>query len=183
LSFYIQFGFCQSIPDLSDKPEKLINTKYNLETRLNFYPYNQSVQVKIVSFDAQVDTGKSFPEQRFIYKLPITNDTICFSKLDGIVSLNPQQIDSLTDILYNTCFRWTIVQTSKSGCYLPHNAIIFFDNNNKPFEYIEICFDCRLLQYSSDKIVKFEDCDFALKDLREYFKILGLKTSISDFKK
>lgn len=183
LIFYAQLSFCQSISLPSDKPEKQNITKYDLETRLNFYPFNQSAQVKLVSFDAQVDSNKTFPEQKNVYKLPTTNDTVCFSKLDTIISLSSQQVNTLTDILYNTCFRWTMYQTSKDACYLPHNAIIFLDDNNKLLAYIELCFDCNQLKYSSDNIVKFEDCNFALDDLQDYFSKLGLKTSINDFEK
>jgi hypothetical protein len=27
-------------------------------------------------------------------------------------------------------------------CYLPHNAFVFYDENNKPAAFVEICFDC-----------------------------------------
>lgn len=97
------------------------------------------------------------------------------------VLLSKNDTDSLSDILYNTCSRWTTTQTTKAGCYYPHNAIIFFNDKNQPSEYIELCFDCNQLKYSSEKIKKFDDCDIAFSELEAYFKSFRLKTSGEEF--
>lgn len=175
-------------------PKKIKVTKFSLKNRLNFYPFNQSNQIKIVSFNRQekaLDStnwryrfrDKYYKDYKDVfYGLPVENDTICFSKLDGIVCLNSSQISILSDILYNACYGWTVVDWSPASCYLPHNAIIFFDRDDKPFELIEICFGCRRLRYSSKKIEKFEECDFTYDNLKTYFKQLGLKTALEDFR-
>lgn len=30
----------------------------------------------------------------------------------------------------------------RAGCYLPHNAFVFYDAEKKPVAFLEICFDC-----------------------------------------
>ena len=174
-----------------NKSQKIDCTKYSLTERANFYPFNTTFKIVIVSFDKQVKDidssdwrfGKpSFKFDKDIkYGLPFLNDTICLSKLTQARSLSTNQVDSLTDILYNTCFRWTITDENKAMCYLPHNAILFFDKNDKVFDYIEICFDCHQFKYSNKKIEKFEQCDFAVSDLKKYFKQMGLYISYKDF--
>jgi len=89
----------------------------------------------------------------------------------------------LTDILYNTCYRWTITEENKAFCYMPHNALLFFDKNNLLIDYIEICFDCRQIKYSNKKIQRFKQCDFALDALKKYFQVFNLKSSVKDFEK
>ena len=186
LFFSIFKGVCQTTNIPSEKSQKIESTKYPLKTRLTFYPFNQSPKIMLVAFDKQVDSTRSIKTKyqrppEFIYKLPTQNDTICVSKLAQIVSLNIQQVDTLSDILYNTCFRWTITETNAAMCYLPHNAILFFDKNDKILDYIEICFDCHQIRYSNKKIEKFEQCDFALTDLKKYFRQFGLNVSEKDF--
>jgi len=162
-------------------PEKTNRTKYSLKQRLSFFPFNLTTQIKIVSFDKRLDSSLSNPDNPFIYELPLKADSICSDKISETIALNLYQIDTITDILYNTCYRWTIYETSKNGCYKPHNAILFYDKNDKLLAYIELCFDCNRIKYSDDKIVQFDDCNNAIDDLRKYFKKLGLKTGEEDF--
>ena len=185
-SLFVLEVFSQANNMPSGKPQKIESTKYSFKTRLTFYPFNQSGKIMLVSFDKQVDTSHSlkttyYRPPEYIYTLPIQNDTIRFSKLVQKVSLNINQLDTLSDILYNTCFRWTIREEKKTDCYIPHNAIIFFDKNDNLLEYIEICFDCQRIKYSNKKIERFEQCDFAFADLKKYFQILGLYISEKDF--
>lgn len=194
LSFYLFYltGFSQDTATKADLKAEPINvTKYTLTDRRNLYPFSQAAEIKIVSFDKQekeIDSSdwrfkiKSFKNHKDIsYGLPVINDTICFSKLDKIVPLNFNQADTITDILYNTCYRWTVIDKTSLNCYLPHNAIIFFDKSGKVFEYIEICFDCHGMRYNARKIENFEKCDLTFNDLQKYFKSLGLKTGFYDF--
>ena len=169
-------------------------TKYNTMKRTTFYPFNKSLVIKIVSFDKQISFEKgqkSIGSDRShvsessteFYGLPIHNDTIVFAKISQEVLLTQKDKNTLSDILYNTCGRWTFTSKTSFGCYYPHNAIIFFDINGKAFEYIELCFDCHQLKYSNSKIEKFEDCDYMFSDLKSYFTSLGLRTSKEEFEK
>ena len=175
-----------------DKSQKIDYIKYSLSERSNFYPFNITSKVVIVSFDKQVKKIDS-SDWRFgksaykgyagdvKYGLPFLNDTIRLSKLIQSKILSNNQVDSLTDILYNTCYRWTIIETSKAMCYLPHNAILFFDKNDRVIDYIEICFDCHQFKYSNKKIERFEQCDFAVLELKKYFRDMGLYVTEKEF--
>ena len=175
-----------------DKPQKIDYTKYSLTERANFYPFNTTSKIVIVSFDKQIKKidssdwrfGKSAYKDYVgdvKYGLPFLNDTICLSKLIQSKILSNDQVDSLTDILYNTCYRWTITETNKAMCYLPHNAILFFDKKDKVIDYIEICFDCHQFKYSNKKIERFEQCDISVLDLKKYFRQMGLYITEKEF--
>jgi len=163
------------------KTQKIPLTKYTLQQRLSFYPFNKSNQIKLVSFGEQQDTQNIRGPIKF--GLPILNDTVCFQRLDQIKVLTPKQIDTLTDILYNACSKWTIIERTEIGCYFPRNAIVFFDESNKPFEYIEICFECHGIKNSSEKISVEDVCDIMYKELQLFFKQAGLKTSAAELLK
>lgn len=178
---YSQKGRKTIVP--SSTPTKLNRTTYSFQKRLSFYPLNLTAQMKIVSFDKRIDTNLSNKRNSFIYGLPINGDSVCLSKISESVTLNLKQLDTITDIMYNTCNRWTIYETNKAACYEPHNAILYYGNNGKLLAYIEICFDCSQVKYSNTNIVQFKDCDIAINDLKQYFKKLGLKTSERDFTK
>jgi hypothetical protein len=154
--------------------------KYSLQKRISFYPFSKSSQIKIVSFGLQLDSVQRKEEN--YYKLPMRNDTICFSKLDESKSLTLNQIDTLTDILYNECSRWNIRAVDEYGCYFPRNAILFFDNSGKVFEYIEICFECLGLKLSSTKIKPPDLCNDMYNHLQSYFKKIDIQTSAVELK-
>lgn len=173
----------------STKKDQTIN-KYSLKERKRFYPFNQASQIKLVFFERRqkiVTLGlKGGPNKEMIdyeYGLPIINDTICFSQLAQTIALPLYEIDSLTDLLYNTCYRSPLTLTSKAGCYLPHNAILFFDKNDQPFEYIELCFSCRQIKYSSPKMIAFDDCDDAFQTLKAYFTDMGIAVTGKEMNK
>lgn len=171
--------------------QKINYTKYSLKERGSFYPFKKSSKILIVVFDKQTKEldstdwrfGKAaFKEFKNIkYGLPLLNDTVCFSKLMQVKELAANEIETLTDILYNTCFRWTITEETKAACYLPHNAILFLNNKNKLIGYIEICFSCRQIRYSDKRIERFLECDFAIDALKTYFQKFNFKTTMEEF--
>lgn len=176
--FTSQLTFSQVTQLPSSESQKIDITKYTVHDRKSFYPFNKASQIKLVSFGEQHDSSKvKYPGK---FELPKSNDTICIARLDQIKELNWKQVDTLTDILYNICSRWTITEKSEMGCYFPRNAIIFFDILNKPFEYIEICFECHRVKYSNNKVVSAEACDHMYDELQSFFRFHGLKTSATE---
>ena len=168
-------------PPVFQKSVRTNNVKYTLQKRISFYPFNKSAQIKLVSFGLQLDSNQRKEEQN--YKLPKLNDTICFSKLDQIISLSLSQADTLTDILYNECFRSNLTEYNEAGCYYPRNAILFLDNDGHVFEYLEICFECSKVELSSSKIVKPDLCNNMYTGLEKFFKRIGVKTSSYELKR
>ena len=157
------------------------SVKFSLQKRISFYPFNKSSQIKIVSFGLQLDSNQRKDESN--YKLPMLNDTICFSKIDEIKTLTLKQIDTLTDIMYNECSRWSITESHEAGCYFPRNAILFFDKNGKVFEYIEICFECSVIETSNPKITNPDLCSYMYRHLETFFNRIGIKTSAYQLRK
>ncbi len=180
----LSFGQTKKYPPPPPPVTKVVrdnSIKYSLQKRISFYPFNKSSQIKIVSFGLQLDSCQRKLEEN--YKLPMLNDTLCFSKLDEIKALTLSQIDTLTDIMFNECSRWNISFGDEKGCYFPRNAILFLDNTGKVFEYMEICFECLGIKLSSAKVKQPDLCNYMYERLQAYFKKLNIKTSGLDLKR
>jgi hypothetical protein len=167
-------GATPAPPGGNGKPGTTSFTMYSLEKRLSFYPFSQSSHIQIVSFGPQVDSTNG--DMNKIYKLPRIKDSICFSKIDQVRRLTLEEIGKLSDILYNTCGRWTISVEESEGCWYPRNALILFDSSGKAFEYIEICFQCLIFEKSNAVIPDPLDCTYAFEDLQEFFEKAGVRT-------
>lgn len=140
-----------------------INVK-SFSQRLKKYPYNKVTRVQLVSFEGE--------------RLPMMNDTVCYSKLKEIKTLTLSQIDSLTDILYNVGFGGTILIIREMSCYSPRNAILFVNSDDKVFEYIELCFECEQFVVSSDKIEFGDTCNQKFTMLKKLFIRAGINYGV-----
>ncbi|WP_264524812.1 hypothetical protein [Flavobacterium sp. N502536] len=171
----------------NNKNQKVTQSNFNLSKRINSYPFNKTSQIKIISYNLNSDgmtkvskeTGKTVStlEYNIGIELPRENlDSLSLENVTQIKTLNLSQIDKLSNILYNTCSR---LNTSCSqiirGCYLPRNAILFFDENGKVFEYLELCFECKTKE-TFGKIENLDLSDYMYNDLENYFNDLGIKT-------
>lgn len=148
--------------------------KYNSSKRLTFYPFNKNSKIQFVSFDVKPDTSNKM-DTIIKNSLPIENDTICYKKLDEIITLTKPQIDSLTDILYNVGLKGPITIGYSSLCYIPRNAILFLDSAGRTFEYIEICFECDDHKLSSENIDLGIFCDQKYNLLKKLFISSGIQ--------
>jgi len=91
--------------------------------------------------------------------------------------LSKQDINKLTDLLFNYGYRskkYGVVE-DRMSCYDPHNAILFFNDKRKVIAYIEICFDCLRMQFSSNKIHIGEKCTEKINMLKNFFTSTGIK--------
>ena len=90
-------------------------------------------------------------------------------------ALNPKGAllsKSQTDRLLAEQSRRLKGERARSGCYNPHNAFVFSDQQGKTVAFIEICFDC-----SNARIQPLdEDCDPQVPVWAEIFAELGLPT-------
>jgi hypothetical protein len=161
--------------ELEEKNHECIRKQAtSFSVRLKNYPFNTTSQVKLVSFLQKLDNDNADDENKYT-ELPKLNDTICYSKLHEIKNLSITEIDTLTDILYNTGFRGPTIRESEIGCYEPRNAILFIDKNGQTFEYIEICFQCEKVTVSSDRITIGEICNQKFSLIKRFFKSKGIK--------
>lgn len=175
LSILTSIYVAAQLPPPHGGSQHINTTRYKLSERRAAYPFKKATAIKLASF-GPVKPKNSEDWERF--ELPMENDTICLSKLNQLLQLNQSQIDTLTDILYNTCYRNTINTVNAMACYFPRNAILFMDQDNHMMEYVEICFECHGNRESKEGILKEKFCDNTYRLLKKYFDRLGLNTSV-----
>lgn len=176
----------------NNKTHEVTETNFNLSKRINSYPFNKASQIKVISYNLNSDgmtrvsketydkeTGKTVTtlDYNIGIELPRKNlDSLSLENVTQIKTLNFSQVEKLSDILYNTCSRLnTNCPQIIRGCYLPRNAILFFDENGKIFEYLELCFECKTKE-TFGKIENLDLSDYMYNDLEKYFNDLGIST-------
>ena len=143
--------------------------KFPLTQRLTNFPFNKTKEVRVVSFGEKKNSmGNEIPKKR---------NQVNLSKLKESITLNAIQIDSLSDIIYNTGYKG-IFYSFEEGCYIPRNAILFIDSTGRVFEYIELCFQCGGYKISSKKVKAGEFCLEKYSLLELFFKKAGIKYGI-----
>lgn len=143
-------------------------TKYTAVERMQFYPFDRSAVIKIVSFD---NLKGSYVE----HTLPMKGKEIDYTKITEERTLTKEQIDELTSILYNVTYKGKIDTEDITACYNPRNAILFCDKNNNLLDYIELCFECSRSRMSSEKISLGDVCDQKWDLLKTFFSTAGIE--------
>ena len=144
----------------------------SLKERLKKYPFNVASRIQFVSFNHDIYLlNREMVEQDSLQHI---NDSIIYSKLKEIKTVTHFQIDQLTDLFYNYGYKGPVSSFSEAGCYMPRNAILFLDSKGKILELIEICFECRKMYASSDKVSFGEMCDQKMSMLFDLFKKAGI---------
>ncbi|KAF2515282.1 hypothetical protein [Flavobacterium foetidum] len=64
-------------------------------------------------------------------------------------------------------------------CYMPRNAVLFLDANNKIIAYLEICFGCDNYRSSDKRLNIGEYCNTKYKMLKSIFENSSIKYGIS----
>jgi len=164
----------ERIEEINNSCIKKFNKSFT--NRLKNYPFNISTQVQFVSFiSTMTEDGEKI---NFNDSLPRLNDTICYSKLHEIKTLTFSQVDKLTDIFYNYSYKGNSNTIKSLSCYNPRNAILFLDNKGKVIEFIEVCFECRKTEESSDKISLGDMCEQKIYMLKNLFKKVGIEYGV-----
>ena len=96
--------YLQNLPLTEQEIEKdernhhcITTTKYTAVERMNFFPFNTSAVIKIVSFND--------PESQIEDTLPMKGNEIDYTKITEEETLSKEQIDELTSILYNVTYQ------------------------------------------------------------------------------
>ena len=183
------------IPMKNAKNGSGLNPNYRpipLDKRLKKFPFKNAVTIEIISFNLEADA------ETMDLVLTTTDTTIQndsnressgFVKLSTIVAqrnyenvnqrkkLTLNEIDNLTDILYNTCSKYSINRYYKSGCYNPRNGILFYNAAAEIYEYLEICFECNQMQAEPKVMPELENfCSAAYTELKTFFSKHGIET-------
>jgi hypothetical protein len=138
--------------------------QYTVQQRRQFYPFNQAAKVRLVSFNGESDSSLAL-----FWHMPTIKGKVDYSRLKEIKSLTGQEIDSLTDILYNVSWRGPFFTYQEACCFKPRNAILFIDSTGNTFAYIELCFECNNFSFSSKKIKAVSFCEGKYELLRDFF--------------
>ncbi len=154
--------------------------KTSFSDRLKNYPFDVSTCIQFVSFVSGIYEQNNIRTKSD--SLPRMNDTVVYAKLTEVKTLTFRQVDALSDIFYNYGFRGRITTIGNAACYMPRNAILFLDKNNKVVEFIEICFECDRTKESSLKISLGEMCTQKLDMLKNLFRKVGVEYGTREIK-
>jgi len=192
------------IAELNDytSSEGKINKDYkplSLGLRIKNYPFNKAAKIKIVSYNLKFTKQTSYEpipiprtkedsvKVREIVNRPKSIDfrdileTQSEKVIDQSKTLNLSEISNLTHLLFNTCNKYIIIEHSQSGCFFPRNAVVFYDNNDKIFEIMEICFECGGIETYPNRFFSWrESCDYMYPELEKFFNNEGLATQYVD---
>lgn len=161
LLLIILFAICQLNSAVAQKqgnrPPKLFKPesdkncvykfKYAIAQRNQFYPFNITNTIQLVSF--RYHPGN----------YPIRKDTLIVDSLIEVKTLTQQEVNNLTNTLYNNFNKKNSNYGVITQCYIPHNAILFFNKTGKLTAFVSICFHCGNYRTSSDKVMLGNDCD------------------------
>lgn len=174
--------------------------KFSMNEIMNSYPFNKTTKVKIISYNTDFVSELPTPlppvgkdgDSSMIKKIiaeqtfPIKLENILGNEnLDGIKqtkTLNLKETFELSQLLYNTCGKFLDYRREVSKCFFPRNAVLFFDENERVFEILEICFDCHRMQFNSKKSMEINGmCDNFYLKLENFYNSKGLKTKHKGF--
>lgn len=145
--------------------------RFSVSERNKQYPFNKAVKIGLISFSDTVSNHT--------IALPVKNGRFDNAKIRDHITLNAVQVNELTDIWFNVGrtpvpgLKYEIMVGA--SCYEPRNGIVFIDENDRVFEYVEICFGCKRNRYSSKRIKPWDDCEQKYEILREFFLKQGIK--------
>ncbi|NDI98800.1 hypothetical protein GWA97_06900 [Flavobacterium sp. LaA7.5] len=80
----------------------------------------------------------------------------------------------LTEKLYSYLFieECPMINIERSLCYEPRHAVIFYNEEDKAYGYIEVCLECGI---SEADFLHNEICDDRVADLEQIFRDAGIK--------
>jgi len=161
--------------------------KYSVAERLKKYPFLKAAQILAVSYDGSpepnpdIQLGDDTPKtsKKRPHGLFVKNGTLDYSSLFEVRKLTPNQINRLTNLMFNTDTKVHYDHNKYADpgftCFEPRNALIFFDNKGKVFDYIEICFECERTESNSNKLILGIGCNQELDFAKKFFIDLGIK--------
>lgn len=152
---------------------------YTLVKRLKRYPFNKAAKVSIASFRTPGSTlfpADSLNKQDYDYDygaVPDGKDSSNKCVFEELVVLDTLQLDSLTSLLYNYDYRKSPAVAgprTMNGCYAPHNAILFYNEKQEIFAFIELCFTCMGIRESDDAVDLGVFCGGKYELFKSFFK-------------
>lgn len=179
LNFLI-FLLTVTITTLAQTPFTSDYEHYSYSERQSKFPFNKATSAKLVSFGI---ANQDMNEQGE-HHMPMKGGEPDLSMMDEVVTIPRADIDSIADILLNTCYRLDSTVWGPAFCYIPRNAVLFYDADGKNFARLEICFECQKLRPSQhDFFFDTLRCDNTYADFQRFFKRRNVKTSATSLLK
>jgi hypothetical protein len=162
-------------------------SKYSNEQLENLFPFKDANYIKIVSFKQPFDD--SISENEYIESRVIGNfyskDSDGFMKIDSsrlnvlewleIATLSDSSSIQLANILFNYGFKGQPAVLTTAACYIPRNAVLFFNSANQAFAAIEICFECDRVEFYPKNAEYGQMCTEKMELLNSFFVDNGIK--------
>ncbi len=200
MKFKLLITFCLLIPFLSITAQETDSgcvkvTHFPISERNKNYPFNEAKKIVFASF-----------KESFKKRLKIKNQDYKENEIIGIiegkmmqeyfdslkidfsrynpeyfeeqVELNNEQKNKLTDLIYNYGTNQENSDMWAAKCYIPRNAILFFDDSNKLIGFIELCFECNNYRTSSSDISININCDDKMILLKHQFEKAGIEYGV-----
>lgn len=168
---------------------------FSVEERNQDYPFNKARRVVFASFKENhrkllKNKGRVYEKgeiisyvegkimQEYFDSLRVDFTRYNPEDFEEKVDLNDDQKNELTDLIFNFGTKKKNLTVGGAKCYTPRNAILFFNENDKLFEFVEICFECNNYRTSSEKMNLNNNCAEKLYLLKEQFAKAGIKYGI-----
>ena len=137
------------------------------------FPFNQATGVKILSYKAMSYRDTAIRDKAFF--LLTYKGELNLKATKQSIALNEGQIDSLAHLMYNFGYKGSPVGYSLANClFHPRNAIVFYDADEKPFAYLEICFGCEQFMAFPKRFQTGEFCSQKFELLKAFFRQAGI---------
>ncbi|WP_177766361.1 hypothetical protein [Flavobacterium sp. I3-2] len=190
LFFISQIGTCQENLENCFRVDDL-----SVEDRNQNYPFDKATKIIFASFEDKSTKLKLFENNKMnkdgyasyfqgeimqIYFDSLKNNMSKYNPdlFEEKIELSEIQKNELTDLIYNYGNNHEDAVIWGAKCFIPRNAILFFDENNKLFEFIEICFECYQYKTSNYNVDLNNNCGQKLSLLKELFEKSGIEYGI-----
>ncbi len=196
-SLSLSFSFAQNKQKLTKSAMNehvKINKNFkpiSLNNRISKFPFSKAAQIKIISYNIsfrgyhipdppKLDSASLKKYYENIKKPIVLSNLMENNDNKGVQQskiLTLTEISELSHILYNTCGKYYLKNRMGNKCFFPRNAILFYDENNQIFAYLDICFECSGIEFFPEGISESIDtCEFIYPELKNFFKNKGLMT-------
>ncbi|GEM_PF-2265932 len=143
------------------------NGHLTVAERSGRYPFSEAAKVVFMAFDEA--SGK----------IPVANGPFDSAQIKSIKVLDNKQLNTLTDLIfnYNYSTKNQLRVHTEPGCYIPRNAILFIEEQERVFAYLEICFECYQYKSSEEQVNLGAACEDKLNLLKKLFNDAGVTTT------
>jgi len=198
--FRILVTFCLLISFINtsaqeEEPQCVKIKNFSVEERNQDYPFNKARRVVFASFKENhrkllKNKGRVYEKgeiisyvegkimQEYFDSLRVDFTRYNPDDFEEKVDLNDDQKNELTDLIFNFGTKKKNLTVGGAKCYMPRNAILFFNENDELFGFLEICFQCNGFRKSNKEIDLYDRCGEKLYLLKEQFAKAGIKYGI-----